>query len=87
VLLLLLLLLLLRGRLVMMLLVNDARGSRMLQMRRNRTLLLVMRVVLRVMAGLFLELAWGLAVVSHCQSHRGWLFVLANSGRFTMRVR
>jgi len=40
-----LLLLLLRGCLAVML-VNNARGSRMLQMRRNRTLLLVMWVVL-----------------------------------------
>lgn len=47
VLLLLLLLRLLRGRLAVMLLVNDARGPRvLLQMWRNRTLLLVMRVVL-----------------------------------------
>lgn len=43
-----LLLLLLRGCLaVMLLLVNNARGPRMLQMRRNRTLLLVMWVVLQ----------------------------------------
>lgn len=27
----------------------------------------------RVMAGLFLELAWSLPVLSHCQSHRGQL--------------
>lgn len=47
VLLLLLLLRLLRGSLAVMLLVNDARGPRvLLQMWRNRTLLLVMRVVL-----------------------------------------
>lgn len=46
-LLLLLLLRLLRGSLAVMLLVNDARGPRvLLQMWRNRTLLLVMRVVL-----------------------------------------
>lgn len=44
---LLLLLRLLRGSLAVMLLVNDARGPRvLLQMWRNRTLLLVMRVVL-----------------------------------------
>lgn len=42
-----LLLRLLRGSLAVMLLVNDARGPRvLLQMWRNRTLLLVMRVVL-----------------------------------------
>jgi len=27
----------------------------------------------RVMAGLFLELAWSLAMLSHCQSHRDCL--------------
>ena len=43
---LLLLLLLLGGRLAVMLLMNNARGPRMLQVRRNRTLLLVMWVVL-----------------------------------------
>jgi hypothetical protein len=43
----LLLLRLLRGSLAVMLLVNDARGPRvLLQMWRDRTLLLVMRVVL-----------------------------------------
>lgn len=43
----LLLLRLLRGSLAVMLLMNDARGPRvLLQMWRNRTLLLVMRVVL-----------------------------------------
>jgi hypothetical protein len=31
----------------------------------------VMWVVLRVMAGLFLELARSLAMLSHCQAHRG----------------
>jgi hypothetical protein len=41
-----LLLLLLRGRLAVMLLVNNTRGPRMLQVRRNGTLLLVMWVVL-----------------------------------------
>jgi len=41
------LLLLLRGCLAMVLLMNNARGSRVLQMRRNRTLLVVMWVVLQ----------------------------------------
>jgi hypothetical protein len=41
------LLLLLRRRLAVMLLVNNTRRSRMLQVRRNRTLLLVMWVVLQ----------------------------------------
>lgn len=66
--LLLLLLLLCRG-LAVMLLVNHARGSRVLQMGGDRTLLLVVGVM-RVMAGLFLEMAGRLPVLSHChQSH------------------